>query len=78
MVTRLRLIRLILYLPAATSTTGKKRSVWNRALDAFNGGRAYIVKTLKKHPSETEAEFNARCDIAYHLNLIKYATKSFW
>lgn len=55
----------------------EKRSVWNRALDAFNGGRAYIAKTLKKHPSETEAEFSARCDIAYHLNLIKYATKSF-
>ncbi len=56
--------------------TSNKR-VWEKAGSAINGGREYIRKTLKRHPSETEEEYEARVDSSYNINLIKYSTKRF-
>lgn len=74
----------------ASASTGKERifsrenayyavtkPTWRKALDAYNGGRDYITKTLKKHPSETDEEYNERINNSYNLNLIKYSVKEF-
>lgn len=50
---------------------------WERAASAWNGGRRYIKQTLKKHPSETKDEYDARVDSSYNINLIKYSTERF-
>lgn len=51
--------------------------IWEKAAAALNGGRAYIKKTLKRHPSETAEEFLLRTEGSYNINLIKYSTKRF-
>jgi len=55
----------------------KNKSIWKRALSAYNGGREYIEQVLTKHPAETPEEFAERRDATYHLNLVKYSVRSF-
>lgn len=55
----------------------KMKSLWRKATYAYNGGRTYIEKTLKKHPSETDDEFTDRKAYSYNINLIEYSTNRF-
>jgi hypothetical protein len=55
----------------------RMKGLWRKATDAYNGGRDYVQKTLKKHPSETDEEFAERTQYSYNVNLIKYATARF-
>ena len=50
---------------------------WIKAISAYNGGRSYLEKVLKQHPSESPDEYNERLNSAYNLNLIKYAVNEF-
>ena len=51
--------------------------IWKKALSAYNGGRDYLKDTLRKHPSETDEEYQERLNNSYNLNLIKYCVKEF-
>lgn len=53
------------------------KHLWQKATDAYNGGREYVMKTLRRHPSETVDEFKERTQYSYNVNLIKYATARF-
>jgi len=53
------------------------RNTWRKALKAYNGGKGYLKETLRKHPSETDEEFQERVDNSYNINLIKYSVKEF-
>ena len=53
------------------------KPTWKKALSAYNGGRQYLKDTLRKHPSETDEEYQERIDNSYNLNLIKYCVKEF-
>lgn len=55
----------------------RMKGLWQKATDAYNGGREYVAKTLMRHPSETKEEFNDRTQYSYNINLIKYATARF-
>lgn len=55
----------------------KMLPVWKKATHAYNGGRAYVERTLTRHPSETEEEFADRKAYSYNINLIKYSTRKF-
>lgn len=53
------------------------KPIWVKALNAYNGGRDYLKKTITKHPSETNEEYEERVNNSYNLNLIKYSVKEF-
>ncbi len=46
----------------------QNRSVWERSLAAYSGGREYIAKALVKHVSEIDLEFAERLERAYYFN----------
>ncbi len=53
----------------------RNKHTWERSLDAYAGGRAYIVKALIKHLAEVKEEYDERLQRAYYINYPKKLVK---